>query len=221
MLAMACDILRGLMDRTINPSFTSLEDARAIVLVDEVEAHLHPRWKMQIMRGLRVALPRVTFIVTTHDPLCLRGMLDGEVMVLTRTAREELPESATQMPVKVESLIELPDVSKLTIEQLLTSDLFKLFSTDRPETELKLARVADLIAKREKGETLKKDEFETINSFAADIGSALPVGGTETQRLVQDAVAEYLRKRRQASAQRLASLRKETKQRILSALESL
>ncbi|MEF9674037.1 AAA family ATPase [Pseudomonas sp. PCH446] len=48
-LAMVCDIIQGLMNRRINPHFESLETAQAVVLIDEVEAHLHPRWKIRIM----------------------------------------------------------------------------------------------------------------------------------------------------------------------------
>ena len=70
-LAMACDIMRGLMEE---PNFQSIVNARAVVLVDEIEAHLHPRWKLAIMASLRKAMRNVTFIVTSHDPLCLRGM---------------------------------------------------------------------------------------------------------------------------------------------------
>jgi energy-coupling factor transporter ATP-binding protein EcfA2 len=65
-LATVCDIFQGLMDPRVNKGFENLSTARAVVLIDEVEAHLHPRWKMNIMRGLRNALPNVTFIATTE-----------------------------------------------------------------------------------------------------------------------------------------------------------
>src|SRR5690349_10901139 len=97
---MACDLLRGLSER---PGFDTFETAEAIVLIDEVEAHLHPRWKLQIMRGLRRALPAVTFIATTHDPLCLRSMGDNEVMVLQRVPVEDY-DGKTGLPVSVEWL---------------------------------------------------------------------------------------------------------------------
>ena len=51
-----------------------LEGARGVVLIDELETHLHPRWKMRILRRLREAMPHVQFIATTHDPLCLRAL---------------------------------------------------------------------------------------------------------------------------------------------------
>jgi predicted ATP-binding protein involved in virulence len=48
-LAMVCDILQGLMDKRLSSQFARFEEARGVVLIDEVETHLHPRWKMQIM----------------------------------------------------------------------------------------------------------------------------------------------------------------------------
>ncbi|MPQ67893.1 AAA family ATPase [Pseudomonas sp. MWU12-2323] len=218
-LAMVCDIIQGLMNRRINPHFESLETAQAVVLIDEVEAHLHPRWKIQIMGALRSALPNVTFIATTHDPLCLRGMREGEVIVMQRVASEDNPDS--DWPVMVEQVVRLPNVSQLTIEQLLTSDFFSLTSTDQPDTERELAMFADLLAAREQGQPLSDAQQQAWSRFERDISDALPVGATEVQRLVQEAVVEYLQNRRQVSALKLGELRKESKKRILAVLEGI
>ncbi|MHC8334140.1 AAA family ATPase [Pseudomonas sp. LB3P25] len=219
MLAMVCDIIQGLMSRHLHTFFESLETAKAVVLIDEVEAHLHPRWKIQIMRALRIALPKVTFIATTHDPLCLRGMQDGEVIVMQRVASYRGANS--EWPVMVEQVVRLPDVSWLTIEQLLTSDFFSLTSTDQPGTERELAMFADLLAARERGEPLTVDQQEAWARFELDIRQALPVGSTEVQRLVQEAVAQYLENRRQMSAVKLGELREKARKRIVAILEEL
>ena len=83
---MTVDIIRELL----NYWDEILNGAQAVVLIDELETHLHPRWKMQVMTSLRKVLPRVQFIVTTHDPLCLRGMDDGEVVVLQRDENDHI-----------------------------------------------------------------------------------------------------------------------------------
>lgn len=219
-LAMVCDILQGLMDPRVYHDFKTFRLARAIVLIDEVEAHLHPRWKMQIMRSLRQALPNVTFIATTHDPLCLRGMEDGEVLVLQRII-DRNHQSPSGLPVVVEKLVDLPNVSQLTVEQLLTSDLFQLFSTDRPELEFEMANIADLMSKQSRGESLSQTELATLQNFEAHIGEALPVGSTEVQRIAQEAMAEYLKERRQASQEQLKNLREKSKTKILEALRNI
>ncbi|MBM3457787.1 MAG: hypothetical protein FJX77_04560, partial [Armatimonadetes bacterium] len=53
-----------------------------LVLVDEVDAHLHPRWQRDIVVQLRELFPRMSFVVTTHNPLTLLGARPGEVHVL-------------------------------------------------------------------------------------------------------------------------------------------
>ncbi|ELK4826547.1 TPA: AAA family ATPase [Pseudomonas aeruginosa] len=218
MLSMICDILHGLMNSNFNVIIESLESAQAVVLIDEIEAHLHPRWKIQIMQALRRALPKVTFIATTHDPLCLRGMQDGEVVVMQRVISDA---AASEWPVMVERIAHLPDVGQLTIEQLLTSDFFSLASTDQPETERELAMFADLLAAREKGQPLTSAQDQAWKVFERDVRDALPVGSTEVQRLVQEAVAEYLKERRQASSITLSSLRNAAKTRIVNILRAL
>ncbi|MBR1195904.1 AAA family ATPase [Bradyrhizobium sp. AUGA SZCCT0240] len=218
-LAMVCDIFEGLMDPRIYEGFETLAAARAVVLIDEVEAHLHPRWKMQIMRGLRMALPNVTFIATTHDPLCLRGMDDGEVRVMQKVPGSEVMD--TDLPVFVEQLHELPPVSNLTLEQLLTSDLFQLFSTDTPETDATLATIGDLLARQRAGEPLTTSEKDIITRFDTDIASALPVGSSEVHRLVQEAVVVYLRERRTASEDRMRRLREDARSKIVDALRGI
>jgi len=218
-LAMTCDIMQGLMNRRVNPHFDSLLTAQAVVLIDEVEAHLHPRWKIQIMRALRKALPNVTFIATTHDPLCLRGMNDGEVVVMHRVAGQNI--TATQLPIWVEQLTNLPNVTQLTIDQLLTSDFFNLSSTDQPEIERKLAEIADLLSRIKVNGNLSEIERARLAVFETEINSVLPVGTTEAQRLVQEAVVDFLQRRREASAQQLINLRAQSRQRILNILESL
>lgn len=215
-LALTCDVMRWLTDTQRSWTFPTLKQARGIVLIDEVEAHLHPRWKVRIMRGLRQALPQVTFIATTHDPLCLRGMRNGEVMVLQRVPRAK---GADGLPVKVEQLTHLPDVTNLTVEQLLTSDFFSVFDPDDPKRGDALAELTDALAKIDasssEGQALR---VRLIGTIADDVVHALPVGRGEVAMLVQEAVADYLMQRgRTAGADRLR-LRDATRTRIVRIL---
>lgn len=220
MLGMLCDILRGLLESNEDESFSNFETARGVVLIDEIEAHLHPRWKVQVMTSLRKALPGVTFIVTTHDPLCLRGMGRGEVVVLQRIASSD-GGVESNYPVAVEQMTDLPDAADLRVEQLLTSDFFQLFSSSDAATDRRMAHIGDLIASRANGQAVSDDDARILREFEQDIASALPVGSSEVHRMVQEAVAEYLAKRREASSVTLARLSKEAKGRILAALETL
>jgi len=216
-LALTCDMMRWFLDEKLDWDFQTLNDAHGIVMIDEVEAHLHPRWKVRIMEGLRKALPKMTFIVTTHDPLCVRGMLDEEVMVLQRLPGPALD---SNLPVAIETLTKLPNVSQLTIEQLLTSDLFSLFDTDDPVSGKAMAELADSIVKS-RSEPIDENSpaARMLQKFRREIEEALPIGNTEVSRIVHEAVSSYIIKRGNMNATARVGLREDTKKTILEALE--
>jgi hypothetical protein len=63
---------------------TALEDVRGIVLLDEIDLHLHPALQRILVPRLRKALPNVQWIVTTHSPLILASFDKEELVVLDR-----------------------------------------------------------------------------------------------------------------------------------------
>lgn len=66
-LSMALDLARRLSQA--NPNLEDpLSDGSAIVLIDEIDLHLHPKWQRQIVHNLAAAFPRCQFIATTHSP---------------------------------------------------------------------------------------------------------------------------------------------------------
>lgn len=55
-------------------SLENLSDIRGIVIIDEIDAHLHTRHQKEILPDLIASFPNVQFIITTHSPLFLLGM---------------------------------------------------------------------------------------------------------------------------------------------------
>jgi predicted ATP-binding protein involved in virulence len=45
-----------------------------VVLIDEIDLHLHPNWQRQVVGNLRKAFPKVQFFITTHSPIILQGL---------------------------------------------------------------------------------------------------------------------------------------------------
>jgi hypothetical protein len=206
---MVCEVMAGLSRADVSSDNDRFETVRALVLIDEVEAHLHPRLKMQVMTGLRRALPGVTFIATTHDPLCLRGMMTGEVAVLRRIRREDGEEHV--LPDCAELLDDLPEIEYLGVEQLLTSDFFGLFSTEHPDAQRTLDSYAE-------GASAAISDDQT-NTVAQELAELLPLGHTATEQIISNALLEYLKRRRKASVQELHGLKTKAKSLILDALE--
>lgn len=195
---MTVDIIRELLNH-----WDKLELAQAVVLIDELETHLHPRWKMQVMTALRRVLPRVQFIVTTHDPLCLRGMDDGEVEVLQRDEND-----------RIRALNDLPSVGGMTAEQLLTSDYFGLSSTADPSTEIAFARLAGDVIRR----SVSGDLDVAPAAATSELVERLTIGDSPTEQIVQEALQQYLEKREARDGVLRPELRAEAVKAVVAAL---
>lgn len=189
-VATSVDIMREMLRY-----WPDLANARGVVLIDELEAHLHPRWKMRIVQRLRRAMPQVQFIATTHDPLCLRGMYDGEVQVLSRDDQ-----------FNVERIVDVPNVRGLSVEQLLTSDCFGLFSTEDPAFDEEVTRYVALATKRQRT-AAEERELERHREIVKE---RMVVGATPEAQMIQEAMSRYLLDRRTKRAGARASLKRES-----------
>lgn len=201
LFAMSLDIMRELLANA-----QDLETARGVVLIDEVETHLHPRWKLRVMAALRSAMPEVTFIATTHDPLCLRGMDDGEVVVLFKDDDQRIS--------KVE---DLPSIKGMRAEQLLTSDFFGLNSTADPRVEQTLADYVDQLARAREGSPAAARRAEKLG---AELGDLLVLGDTPSGQIMQEALGLYLAGRRKMPPAERSQARREVVGQILAALRA-
>lgn len=65
-----------------------LSTMTGLVLVDEIDLHLHPLWQMRIIDDVRRLFPKLSFVVTTHNPLTVHGARPGEVFVMHREEEE-------------------------------------------------------------------------------------------------------------------------------------
>jgi energy-coupling factor transporter ATP-binding protein EcfA2 len=112
----------------IEPGFAA--EMPAVVLVDELDLHLHPRWQMRVVPALAHTFPRTTFIATTHNPLTLSGMVGDERM---RGAVHIIKERADGNLEIIQRDLE-PGMSA---DEVLTHEWFGLRSTlDRDTLEL-------------------------------------------------------------------------------------
>jgi AAA15 family ATPase/GTPase len=63
-------------------------DVPGVVLIDEIDAHLHPTWQTRIGQWFTKYFPKLQFIVTTHSPLVCRASKDGSIWRLAAPASE-------------------------------------------------------------------------------------------------------------------------------------
>lgn len=195
-IALICDVFKGIMDH-FDIDAALARKVQVLILIDEIEAHLHPRWKLEVILGLRKALPNATFVMSSHDPLCIRGMNNGEVVVFNRFSNAKGSGALTRE--SIETITDFPDFRHMTIEQLLTSDLFQMYSSDDKRAEHDFVNIIKLLEKEkdtEEDETLTDADEKALKAFRSEISKALPVGMGEAERVVQHAVAKYLAARR-------------------------
>ncbi len=81
-LALVLDLARRLSQA--NPSFNDpLSEGHAVVLIDELDLHLHPRWQRQIVHNLKRTFPLCQFIATTHSPQVIGEVHHQYIHIMT------------------------------------------------------------------------------------------------------------------------------------------
>jgi len=110
-----CDLLSRMMEN--QPKITELKDFQAIVLIDEVDLYLHPKWKYDFMNKLRKIFPNIQFIMTTHSLVTVLGA--SEDAVFYKVYKEGGDTKITG---------QIDDISYYTSNILLTSPIFSLDS---------------------------------------------------------------------------------------------
>jgi predicted ATPase len=94
-------------------------DLKGVVLLDEIDLHLHPKWQRIIIGKLRKLFPNVQFISTTHSPTIIQGASEDAIMFRVYRNQED-------GKTRVSDPYYRKDIHHLMINTLLTSPLFGL-----------------------------------------------------------------------------------------------
>lgn len=84
MLALVGDMARRLS--VLNPGRKDPNNGQGVVMIDEIDLHLHPRWQREVVANLEKTFPNCQFIITTHSPQVV-GELQPESVMLLRDGR--------------------------------------------------------------------------------------------------------------------------------------
>lgn len=79
-LALVGDMARRLS--TLNPTLENPNHGEGVVLIDEVDLHLHPKWQRRVVGNLERTFPHCQFIITTHSPQVVGELAPESVMLL-------------------------------------------------------------------------------------------------------------------------------------------
>jgi energy-coupling factor transporter ATP-binding protein EcfA2 len=126
----------------------------AIVLIDELDLHLHPKWQRRVRRDLSRVFPKTQFVVTTHSPVLAQTYLDTNIAVLTREGDHAIIDND---PATVRSWrLDQVSVSLLHDEEPFAEEIVEAFDTRR-----------ELLAKS----TLSTKEQARLNAANALVGA--------------------------------------------------
>ncbi len=155
-IALAGDLIWRLLQ-----SFPNLEDptqASGVVLIDELDIHLHPSWQREIAGWLQQVFPNLQFFVATHSPLVASGA--GEDAL---TLRLEMVNGQPQI-----EKVPYPDLAA-DVNRTLTSSAFGLQSTYAPPTEKKIQRYHQLQRANGKLADEERQEYEQLQLFMKEV----------------------------------------------------
>jgi predicted ATPase len=163
-LSLTFELLRQLsrafpVDSIFDKTDTSKIIAPGVVLIDEVDAHLHPTWQRKIGQWFRKYFPNMQFIVTTHSPLICQAAEHGTVFRLPRPGTDETGR-----------MIVDDELNRLVYGNVLDAygtELFGKDVTSSDASKAKRVRLAELNRKElRKGLTAKErkeqDELRTM-----------------------------------------------------------
>jgi hypothetical protein len=109
-----------------------------IVLLDEIDLHLHPMWQRRIVPILRRVFPQLQFVVTTHSPLVLTGFEADEIIGLTLERGEVVQKTYSEQP-------------GLQTGSELMESFFGVSAAGRPDLLVKEREALELSAKEHRG----------------------------------------------------------------------
>ncbi len=156
--------LYDLVSRLIKnqPKARELGDLKAIILIDEVDLYLHPKWKYDFVHSLREVFPNIQFIMVTHSMVTVLGASDDAIFF--KVYKKE-GETKISQPMN--------DIKNLMANSLSTSPLFDMNTARARYNDNKLdtrddfisSKIHNIIKERVKGkkEIVEEEIIDMIN----------------------------------------------------------
>lgn len=149
----------GLAVHTVNGHLTL--NRSGVVLIDEVDAHLHPEWQREIGFWLKRRFPKLQFLVTTHSPIICQAADPNGLFVLPEPGSSARPHALSEADY-TRVITSRPDT-------ILLTPAFGLQNTRSPAAVEARRTYAHLASKQDAGGTLSSAEqhqFQQLERFA-------------------------------------------------------
>lgn len=134
---------------------SKLETKPGILIIDEIDAHLHPSWQRRFIPALRKHFPRLQIFCSTHSPLMLGGLKAGQIQLLNRSSDGSITVTTNEYDIKGWSLDE---VVRNVMDVAVATDLM---------TEEKIRRL-QYLQNRKRLSAAEKKEFSTLRRSVSE-----------------------------------------------------
>ena len=161
-IAMVADIASRMVEA--NPESQHPLESSGIILVDEIDLHLHPLWQLKIVSQLVKTFPNVQFVLTTHSPVIVAGAASISQIVKLNGRSQQNIENTN------------PELDTMDIGQILLSNYFGLPSLRSPKWYDKLNRRMELLSRS----NLSASEAQELDKLNKEL-SVLQVGQTPNE----------------------------------------
>lgn len=154
------------------------EDKPSILLIDEIENHLHPSWQRRVIPTLRRHFPGLQIFATTHSPFVVAGQRAGQVHQLRRDTHGTVTGTTNN-----------EDIIGWT-----TDEISQRWLEIRTPTDLTIIEWSDRLMELRRQETLAPDEEEELNDLRRRVNVAL-FSGMEEHEGYEAEIESFLRTR--------------------------
>lgn len=148
-----------------------------IVLIDEIDMHLHPKWQWKISDALKKTFPKVQFIATTHSPIVLSSCKNDKIILLESSENNHLE-------------IEYDESKKGWQVNDVLERVMETSNRD-PETEEKLNRLS-ILAKKKMNESIKESELDEFRKLRSEIKLLIPEDDIAIEKVVLSSIKEMI-----------------------------
>jgi len=177
-----------------------LEDKQGILIIDEIDAHLHPSWQRRIIPTLTKHFPNLQIFCSTHSPLMLAGLKAGQVQLLKRDDKGKVNVSRNET-----------DIVGWSADEILRSFL----GVPSP-TDLYTVKHLDRLQELQLRENLSEEEAKELEQLSHTINQDLLGGPIASQverlaDLLKQARAEFAARPKPTPSTRASTTRRRRK----------
>jgi len=91
-IRLAADIAYRAIKLNPHLGINAIKETEGVVLIDEIDMHLHPNWQKTVIEDFKRTFPNIQFIVTTHSPFIVQSLKADEIINLDENQLSDDPE---------------------------------------------------------------------------------------------------------------------------------